>query len=159
MNIKVKRTARKSTYTIGKVTIDGKAFCDTLEDTDRGVRKDMQFVSTGGVNGYWVDNRPHDGGIIEKVPGKTAIPTGLYDACSYYWPKFKCYVVMMLRVPGFTGILMHNGMTADHSEGCVLLGKNNIVGRLDGDRVYMDALAARVMACEKRGEKVTVEVV
>ena len=156
MNIKVQRTARKATYTIGKVTIDGNAFCDSLEDTDRGAKKSMVFTSTGGANGYWVNE---DGGIINKVYGKTAIPTGIYEACSYYWPKFKCYVVQLLRVPGFTGILMHNGMTADHSEGCVLLGKNNIVGRLDGDRVYMDALAARVMACEKRGEKVTVEVI
>ena len=155
MNINVKRTARKNTYTIGKVTIDGKYFCDSFEDTDRGVTQIMPFTSTGGAKGYWVTP---DHGIIEKVYGKTAIPTGLYDACSYYWPKFKCYVVMLLRVPGFTGILMHNGMTADHSEGCVLLGKNNIVGRLDGDRIYMDALVARVMAAEKRGEKVTVQI-
>ena len=155
MNINVKRTARKNTYTIGKVTIDGKYFCDSLEDTDRGVTQIMPFTSTGGAKGYWVTP---DHGIIEKVYGKTAIPTGLYDACSYYWPKFKCYVVMLLRVPGFTGILMHNGMTSDHSEGCVLLGKNNIVGRLDGDRIYMDALVARVMAAEKRGEKVTVQI-
>jgi len=68
-------------------------------------------------------------------------------------------VVMLLRVPGFTGILMHNGMTADHSEGCILLGKNNIVGRLDGSRLYMDALVARVMAAEHRGENVQVEVI
>ena len=156
MKIQVKRTARKGTYTIGKVSIDGKAFCDSLEDTDRGATQVMPFTSTGGANGYWV--MPGDG-IIEKVYGKTAIPTGLYDACSYYWEKYKCYVVMLLRVPGFTGILLHNGMTADHSEGCVLLGKNNVVGRLDGNRIYMDALAARVMACEKRGEKVQVEVV
>ena len=155
MNIKVQRTARKATYTIGKVTIDGNAFCDSLEDTDRGAKKSMVFTSTGGANGYWVNE---DGGIINKVYGKTAIPTGIYEACSYYWPKFKCYVVQLLRVPGFTGILMHNGMTADHSEGCVLLGKNNIVGRLDGNRIYMDALAARVMAAEKRGEKVTVQI-
>lgn len=156
MKIKVIRTARKSTYTVGKVYIDGKYFCDSLEDTDRGVTQIMPFTATGGVTGYWVTP---DHGIIEKVYSKTAIPTGLYDACSYYWPKFKCYVVQLLRVPGFTGILMHNGMTADNSEGCVLLGKNNIVGRLNGDRIYMDALAARVMACEKNGEKVTVEVV
>ena len=156
MNIKVERKARKSTYTVGKVSVDGKYFCDSLEDTDRGISQIMPFVSTGGNNGYWV--KP-DGTHIDKVPGKTAIPTGIYDACSYYWPKYNCYVVMLLRVPGFTGILMHNGMTADHSEGCVLLGKNNIIGRLDGDRVYMDALAARVMACEKRGEKVTVQVI
>ena len=156
MKIQVKRVARKSTYTVGKVNIDGRAFCDSLGDTDRGVNQTMPFVSTGGNKGYWV--KP-DGTHIEKIPGKTAIPTGLYDACSYYWEKYKCYVVMILRVPGFTGILMHNGMTADHSEGCILLGKNNVVGRLDGERIYMDALAARVMACEKRGEKVQVEVV
>lgn len=158
MNILVKRTARKSNYTVGKVSIDGKYFCDSLEDADRGVTQVMPFtpMPVGSAKGYWSIG---DGKKIEKVYGKTAIPTGIYDACSYYWPKFKCYVVQLLRVPGFTGILMHNGMTADHSEGCILLGKNNIVGRLDGDRVYMDALAARVMACEKRAEKVTVQVI
>lgn len=156
MLIKVERKARKSAYTVGKVSIDGKAFCDSLEDTDRGATQDMTFTPTGGANGYWTTK---DGGIINKVYGKTAIPTGVYDACSFYWPKFRCYVVMLLRVPGFTGILLHNGMTADNSEGCILLGKNNIVGRLDGNRIYMDALVARVMAAEHRGEKVEVEVV
>lgn len=156
MIIEVKRTARKAQYTIGKVYIDGKYFCDSLEDTDRGAYNGLQFQSTGGINGYWVTP---DGGIIQKVAGKTAIPTGYYSACSYYWKKFDCYVVQLLRVPGFTGILMHNGMTADHSEGCILLGKNNVVGRLDGSRLYMDALAARVMAAEKRGETITVNII
>ena len=116
----------------------------------------MPFTSTGGIKGYWTTP---DHGTIEKEPGRTAIPTGLYDATVYFWPKYKCYCVQLLRVPGFTGILMHNGMTADHSEGCILLGKNNFVGRLDGSRLYMDALAARVLAAEKMGERVTVEVV
>lgn len=158
MKIKVERKARKATYTVGKVYIDGKYFCDSLEDTDRGITQAMPFTPTpsGSVNGYWTTA---DGKRIDKVYGKTAIPTGLYDVCSYYWPKFGCYVVQLLRVGGFTGILLHNGMTADNSEGCVLLGKNNAVGRLDGNRIYMDALAARVMACEKRGEKVQIEIV
>lgn len=156
MKIQVKRTARKGTYTVGKVSIDGKYFCDSLEDTDRGTTQVMPFTSTGGINGFWTDAK---GNKIDKVPGRTAIPTGLYDATVYFWPKYKCYCVQLLRVPGFTGILMHNGMTADHSEGCILLGKNNLVGRLDGSRLYMDALAARVLAAEKMGERVTVEVV
>lgn len=156
MKIQVKRTARKGTYTVGKVSIDGKYFCDSLEDTDRGATHVMPFTPTGGTKGYWTTP---DYGTIEKVPGRTAIPTGLYDATVYFWPKYKCYCVQLLRVPGFTGILMHNGMTADHSEGCILLGKNNLVGRLDGSRLYMDALAARVLAAEKMGERVTVEVV
>lgn len=156
MKIQVKRTARKGTYTVGKVSIDGKYFCDSLEDTDRGATQVMPFTSTGGINGYWTTP---DHGTIEKDPGRTAIPTGLYDATVYFWPKYKCYCVQLLRVPGFTGILMHNGMTADHSEGCILLGKNNFVGRLDGSRLYMDALAVRVLAAEKMDERVTVEVV
>jgi hypothetical protein len=41
----------------------------------------------------------------------------------------------------------------------VLLGKKVVAGRLDGSRLYMDALVARVMACEKKGEEVTLEVV
>ena len=156
MKIKIERKARKSGYTIGKVYVDGKYFCDSLEDTDRGVTQLMPFVSMGGIKGYWV--KP-DNGRVEKVCGKTAIPTGLYDCTIQWWEKHKCYCPMLLRVGGFTGILLHNGMTADHSEGCVLLGKNNVLGRLDGDRIYMDALAARVLACQKTGEKVTVEVV
>lgn len=156
MKIQVKRTARKGTYTVGKVSIDGKYFCDSLEDTDRGATQVMPFTSTGGIKGYWTTP---DHGTIEKEPARTAIPTGLYDATVYFWPKFKCYCVQLLCVPGFTGILMHNGMTADHSEGCILLGKNNLVGRLDGSRLYMDALAARVLAAEKMGEKIQVEVI
>lgn len=156
MKIQVKRTARKSTYTVGKVYIDGKYFCDSLEDTDRGVTQVMPFTSTGGTKGYWTKA---DGKRIDKIPGKTAIPTGLYDCTSYYWDKFGCFVAQALRVPGFLGILFHNGTTADNSEGCILLGKNNVVGHIDGNRVYMDALAARVLAAEHRKEKIQVEVI
>lgn len=155
MNIRIERKTRKNTYTIGKVSIDGKYFCDSLEDTDRGVSQEMPFYSTGGANGWWQNGSKK----VEKVYGKTAIPTGLYDCTIQWWAKHKCYAPMLLRVGGFTGILIHNGMTADHSEGCILLGKNNVLGRLDGERIYMDALAARVLACQKTGEKVTVEVV
>ena len=105
MKIKIERKARKSDYTIGKVYIDGKYFCDSLEDTDRGVTQVMPFVPTGGANGYWV--KP-DNSHVEKVYGKTAIPTGLYDCTIQWWAKHKCYAPMLLRVGGFTGILIHN---------------------------------------------------
>ena len=67
MKIKIERKARKGGYTIGKVYVDGKYFCDSLEDTDRGVTQLMPFVSTGGIKGYWVkpdegvrkDSHPH----------------------------------------------------------------------------------------------------
>ena len=41
MNILVKRIAKRTTYTIGKLYIDGKYFCDTIEDKDRGLTQNM----------------------------------------------------------------------------------------------------------------------
>ena len=41
MEIKIKRIARKATYTIGKMYIDGVYFCDTIEDCDRGLTSNM----------------------------------------------------------------------------------------------------------------------
>ena len=41
MKIQVQRLYKKDTYTIGKMFIDGKYFCDTLEDKDRGLNSSM----------------------------------------------------------------------------------------------------------------------
>jgi hypothetical protein len=41
MKLNLKRIARKPDYTVGKLYIDGLYFCDTIEDTDRGLRQDM----------------------------------------------------------------------------------------------------------------------
>lgn len=41
MELKVRRIARRDAYTIGRLYIDGAYFCDTIEDTDRGLRQDL----------------------------------------------------------------------------------------------------------------------
>ena len=41
MELKLKRIFKGDTYTIGNLLIDGKYFCDTLEDTDRGLNSTM----------------------------------------------------------------------------------------------------------------------
>jgi len=38
MELLLKRIAKKKEYTIGKLYIDNKYFCDTLEDTDRNLK-------------------------------------------------------------------------------------------------------------------------
>lgn len=63
MNLKIKRIAKQKEYTIGKLYINGKYFCDTLEDTDRGLTSAMNIMKIKTI----------------KVFGKTAIPTGVYD--------------------------------------------------------------------------------
>ncbi|MDR1878288.1 MAG: DUF5675 family protein [Bacteroidales bacterium] len=104
MKLHVKRTALKPTYTIGKLYIDGEYFCDTLEDT----------VRASGV----------------KIAGKTAIPAGTYKVILTYAPRFKRLLPWIQSVPNFEGILIHRGNTDADTSGCILVGKNEIVGKV-----------------------------
>ena len=62
MKLTLKRIARNEKYTIGRLFIDGKQFCDTLEDTDRGLDSNMTLEEIKA----------------KKKSGETAIPTGTY---------------------------------------------------------------------------------
>ena len=62
MNIELKRIARKDTYTIGRLYINGTKVCDTIEDKDRGLTQKMSLEEIKKI----------------KVKSKTAIPTGIY---------------------------------------------------------------------------------
>ena len=63
MELKLKRIARRETYTIGRLYIDGVYFCDTVEDKDRGLKQSLH----ASVN------------AAKKRFGATAIPTGRYQ--------------------------------------------------------------------------------
>lgn len=77
-----------------------------LEDTDRNLKQDMPLA-----------------GIKEiKVLGKTAIPYGRYEVGISYSNRFKKVMPIVLNVPGFDGIRIHNGNTEHHTEGCPLIG-------------------------------------
>ena len=112
MRIELVRIAFKSTYTIGKLYVDGKYFCDVLEDVDRGLDSSMT-----------------ESEILEKkVKGQTAIPTGHYVINITYSPKYKRMMPLLLDVKGFSGIRIHSGNTAKDTEGCLIVGKNKKVG-------------------------------
>ena len=106
MNIELKRIARRDTYTIGKLYINGQYVCDVLEDTDRGLTNTMSLADIKA----------------KKVYGKTAIPTGTYTVNWTYSNKFKKYLPIILNVPGFEGIRIHSGNVPDDTYGCLLLG-------------------------------------
>lgn len=151
MEIKVIRNFLGGSYSVGRMVIDGKKFCDTLEDVSRKVDSTMPFVSTGNSRGYWVNK---DGKRIEKVYGQTAIPTGTYKVSVAYWSKFKVNVPYVHEVPGFTGILIHNGTSAKNTEGCVLVGENSVKGQLRNGKKYMTELTSMVASAIKAGKKV-----
>ena len=112
MRIELVRIAFKSTYTIGKLYVDGKYFCDVLEDKDRGLDSSMS-----------------ESEILEKkVKGQTAIPTGHYVINITYSPKYKRMMPLLLDVKGFSGIRIHSGNSSKDTEGCLIVGKNKKVG-------------------------------
>lgn len=125
MKLTLRRIAKKDTYTIGKLYIDGVYFCDTIEDKDRGLYQKQDIQELRKI----------------KVPSKTAIPTGIYKiSLSIVSPKFsvkKIYqeickgkVPRLLNVPGYEGVLIHIGNTAEDSAGCILVGQNKVVGKV-----------------------------
>ena len=136
MLIEVKRLYKKADYTIGKMYIDGEYFCDTLEDTDRGLTQIMTLSEIKEVKEY----------------GCTAIPTGRYPVAYTYSPRFKQHLPLLLNVPAFEGVRIHSGNTHKDTEGCILLGVNRAVGKVLDSRKTMDEflhiLKPAIEACE-----------
>ena len=125
MKIKVKRVAKKPTYTIGHLYIDDKYFCDTIEDRDRGLTQKMSIDQIKSI----------------KVKNETAIPTGTYNVLlnvkspkfgsrQFYIDTCKGCVPRIDNVPGFEGVLIHCGKTDKDSSGCILVGENKVVGKV-----------------------------
>ena len=118
MEILVKRIAKKETYTIGKMYIDGKYFCDTLEDKDRGLSQSMTEEE--------IRKR--------KVYGLTAIPTGAYKVIVNYSERFGKLMPLLLDVKGYAGVRIHSGNTPSDTLGCILVGRNTAKGMVTESR-------------------------
>lgn len=134
MELTLKRIAKKDTYTIGKLYVDGEYFCDTLEDKDRGLTSDMSLEDIKKV----------------KVYGQTAIPLGRYRVTMNMSSRFKKVMPLLLYVPGFDGIRIHSGNTAADTQGCILLGQNKVVGKVINSRIYTDKLYQIISTCLKK---------
>ena len=133
MKILIKRIAKKDNYTIGKLYIDGQYFCDTLEDKDRGLKQSDNILTIKA----------------KKIFGKTAIPMGTYNVVLTYSPKFKKYLPLIENVKGFSGIRIHQGNTADDTEGCILVGMNKIVGMVCHSEETLKALLQKLNVNDK----------
>lgn len=128
MKLEVKRVAKQSTYTIGKLFIDGEYFCDTLEDVCRGLTQDMTEAQIAQI----------------KVKGQTAIPSGTYKVDITFSQKFKKYLPILENVKGFEGIRIHSGNDSDDTEGCLLVGKNKAKGQVLESRDTFNKLMSKI---------------
>ena len=123
MKLRLERTYNCKTYCIGHLYIDGKYYCDVIEDTDRGLTQDMPLSQIKKI----------------KVKSQTAIPAGTYRVTlnvkspkfsqkEYYRQFCQGYMPRLLNVPGYQGILIHRGTNQNSSAGCIIVGWNKVKG-------------------------------
>ena len=138
MELTLTRIAKRKSYTIGRLAIDGTYLCDTLEPT-------------------WRDIGP--GGKGRKILGRTAIPEGRYPVVITRSPKFGKWLPLLLHVPQFTGVRIHAGNTPADTAGCILPGLNRKPGHVLDSTRYVNLLKQRIVEAKERGEGVWITVV
>lgn len=152
MEIIDRRRYRGTEYTIGDLIVNGKKFCDTLEDPDRGLTSDMTNAEI----------------IKTKVYGKTAIPKGKYKIeMGVVSPKFRSRawavrwggkLPRLLNVPGFDGVLIHPLNTAEETLGCIGVGENKVKGKIINSVETFNRLMPLLIEAYYRGESITLTV-
>lgn len=103
MELALERENLTNEYTLGTLYAVGTKLCVTCEDAVRG-GGDPRTVSE------W------------KIADKSAIPYGRYQVIIDFSPHFQKHLPHLLDVPGFDGIRIHGGNTAEDTEGCILVG-------------------------------------
>lgn len=114
MNLYLHRDTLLAGVTLGRMYVNGVYECEVLEDVHRG--------------------------SAPKVPGATCIPNGRYRVSITHSPRFKRLLPLVHDVPGFVGIRIHAGNTADDTEGCLLPGRRR--GVLNGKDAVLESTAA-----------------
>ena len=116
MKIVVVRDTFTENSTIGKMLIDGAFFCYTLEDTIRDT----------------------------KIAGETAIPYGTYKVIVNMSNRFKRLMPLLLNVPNFEGVRIHNGNTKEHTHGCILVGATKSKDFIGDSKVTFNKLMSKL---------------
>jgi len=131
MKLALTRVYCAESYTIGHLYVDGIYFCDTLEDKVR---------------------------VGLKVKNETAIPKGTYEIIVNYSNRFKKNIPLLLSVPNFEGIRIHAGNSQNDTSGCILVGKNDIKGRVTASFDTFIILSKIINDEFNQNHKITIEI-
>jgi hypothetical protein len=143
MKIKVERYEFTPNSTIGRLSIDGKELCFTLEDMVR----------------------------TDKMYGETCIPLGTYEiklrkAGKMYQDYLKDARVKdffkgslhITNIPSYEYVLIHIGNTKKDTLGCILVGMHPSVDRIDGSTDAYTLIYPIILDALESGDKVTIEI-
>ena len=112
--------------TIGELFLDGAMQCFVLEDRYRPPPE-------------------------KKVYGQTAIPCGRFEVIINHSPRFNRDLPLLVNVPGYEGVRIHPGNTADDTEGCLLPGRVRKADQILESRLAFDDLFVRLKMKLERG--------
>jgi len=144
MELLLKRKFKGGNYTIGDLYVDGRLFCNTIEDVARSLPARCPDTSRG-----------QSCTCKEKVYAMTAIPAGTYRITFEYSPKYKRRMPYLHDVPHFLGILIHWGNTEKDSAGCIIVGKNTVKGKVLESKATFQQLYALI----EKEKEITIQIV
>ena len=158
MELVLTRIAKRKAYTIGRLSIIERIddqylageketyFCDTLEPPVLEMKTSVSMDA--------VLRSPTKLASLKPI----AIPEGRYAVVITWSPKFKMWLPVLLGGPDFNhlwkGIRIHMGNTANDTAGCILVGRNQLVGQLLESRKWLYELKQKIVEAKNRGEPV-----
>ncbi len=140
MIITLKRIAKRTHYTIGRMFIDGVYICDTLEpgaiELKTSVSKEKVMES-----------------LKMALPHKPfAIPEGTYKVTLTYSPRFNRLLPLITGNKKFNtifqGIRIHAGNDPEDTKGCILVGENKIKGKVINSLSTLNKLIDKLQKAE-----------
>lgn len=145
MKLELIRYKSNSDATLGKLLVDGQFVCYTLEDEYRSVKVKHETRIPAGT--YEIKLRTY-GGFHERYKKK--------------FPEIHMGTLELMKVPGFTDILIHTGNTEEDTSGCILVGlivdEKNFTIRAGTSTLAYIKLYTKVREAFLRKESVTITI-
>ena len=158
MELILTRIAKRRAYTIGRLS-----FIERVNDEYLAGEREVYFCDTLEPPVVEMKTTMSQEEVL-RSPVKTqsmkpfAIPEGRYAVVVTWSPKFKMYLPLLVGDQVFNGLFqgirIHMGNTAKDTAGCILVGRNQIVGRLLESRKWLYELKQLIVAAKARNEPV-----